>query len=44
MIRRLTVSQALRYYGPFVLKTFVLVWVLKWAIVLGVGYAIAALR
>lgn len=44
MIRRLTVSQALRFYGPFVLKTFLLVWVLKWAIVLGLGYAIAALR
>lgn len=43
MIRRLTVVQALRYYGPFVLKTFLLVWVLKWAIVLGLGWAIAQL-
>lgn len=43
MIRRLTVGQALRFYGPFVLKTFLLVWVLKWAIVIGLGWAIAAM-
>jgi glutathione S-transferase len=41
MIRRLTVGQALRFYGPAVLKTFLLVWVLKWAVVIGLGWAVA---
>jgi glutathione S-transferase len=44
MIRRLTVRQALRYYGPTVLKTFVLVWVLKWAVVLGLGWGISLMN
>lgn len=43
MIRRLSIGQALRYYGPAVLKTFLLVWVLKWAIVLGLGWVLANL-
>jgi glutathione S-transferase len=43
MIRRLTVKQALRFYGPTVLKTFVLVWVLKWAVVFGLGWAVKQL-
>jgi glutathione S-transferase len=43
MIRRLTVGQALRYYGPAVLKTFLLVWVLKWTIVIGLGWVLANL-
>ena len=41
MIRRLSVGQALRFYGPAVAKTFVLMWVLKWAIVLGIGWLVA---
>jgi glutathione S-transferase len=43
IIRRLTVGQALRFYGPAVLKTFLLVWVLKWAVVLGLGWVLANL-
>ncbi len=41
MIRRLKVGQALRFYGPAVIKTFLLVWVLKWTIVLGLGWALS---
>jgi len=41
MIRRLSVSQVLRIYGPAVAKTFLLVWVLKWIVVLGIGWLIA---
>lgn len=41
MIRRLSFSQAARFYGPAVAKTFVLAWVLKWAIVLGIGWLVA---
>lgn len=43
MIRRLSVGQALRFYGPAVAKTFLLVWVLKWAIILGIGWLAAHL-
>ncbi|MFV8750208.1 glutathione S-transferase family protein [Nannocystaceae bacterium ST9] len=43
MVRRLTVGQALRYYGPAVLKTFLLVWVLKWVVVIGLGWALTAI-
>ncbi len=43
MIRRLTIGQALRYYGPAVIKTFLLVWVLKWTIVIGLGWALTAI-
>ena len=43
MIRRLSVGQMLRIYGPAVAKTFLLVWVLKWIVVLGIGWLIAHL-
>lgn len=41
MIRRLSFMQVLRFYGPAVAKTFVLAWVLKWLLVLGVGWLVA---
>lgn len=41
MIRRLSAGQALRFYGPAVAKTFVVAWVIKWAIVLGLGWLVA---
>lgn len=44
MIRRLTIGQVLRYYGPAVLKTFLLVWVLKWTVVIGLGWGISAMK
>lgn len=44
MIRRLSAWQALRFYGPAVAKTFVLFWVLKWMIVLSLGWLVAHLR
>jgi tetrachloro-p-hydroquinone reductive dehalogenase len=44
MIRRLSAWQALRFYGPSVAKTFLLFWVLKWMVVLGIGWLVAHLR
>lgn len=41
MIRHIGAGQALRFYGPAVAKTFLLAWVLKWAIVLGIGWLVA---
>ena len=43
MIRRLSAMQALRFYGPAVAKGFLLFWVLKWALVIGLGWLIAHL-
>lgn len=43
MLRRLSAGQALRIYGPAVAKTFLLAWVLKWMIVLGIGWLVAHL-
>ena len=43
MIRRLSVGQMLRIYGPAVAKTFAVVWLIKWAVVLGIGWLIAHL-
>lgn len=43
MIRRLTLGQALRFYGPAVAKTFLLMWVLKWVVVIGIGWLVAHL-
>ncbi|WP_181233944.1 glutathione S-transferase family protein [Enhygromyxa salina] len=44
MIRRLSAWQVLRFYGPSVAKTFLLFWVLKWMIVIGLGWLVAHLR
>jgi glutathione S-transferase len=44
MIRRLSAWQALRFYGPSVAKTFVLFWVLKWMVVIGLGWLYAHLQ
>ncbi|WP_146156305.1 glutathione S-transferase family protein [Enhygromyxa salina] len=44
MIRRLSAWQALRFYGPAVAKTFLVFWVLKWMIVIGLGWLVAHLR
>jgi tetrachloro-p-hydroquinone reductive dehalogenase len=41
MVRHISATQALRFYGPAVAKTFVVAWVLKWAIVLGIGWLVA---
>jgi hypothetical protein len=35
MIRRLTATQVIRFYGPAALKAFLIFWVLKWALVGG---------
>lgn len=43
MQRRMSAMQALRFYGPAVAKTFVVAWVIKWAIVLGIGWLVAQL-
>jgi glutathione S-transferase len=43
MIRRLSASQGLRFYGPAVAKTFAVAWLIKWMIVFGVGWLIANL-
>jgi glutathione S-transferase len=43
MQRRMSAGQALRFYGPAVAKTFVVAWVIKWAIVLGIGWLVAQL-
>ncbi len=43
MIRRLTFSQMVRFYGPAVAKTFVLAWVLKWVVVLGIGWLVSVI-
>ena len=41
MQRHMSVKDALRLYGPAVAKTFLLVWVLKWIVVVGIGWLIA---
>jgi glutathione S-transferase len=43
MLRRISAGQALRFYGPAVAKTFLVAWVIKWAIVLGIGWLVAQL-
>jgi glutathione S-transferase len=43
MQRHISASQALRFYGPAVAKTFLLAWVIKWAVVLGIGWLVAHL-
>jgi glutathione S-transferase len=43
MQRHISFKQALRFYGPAVAKTFLLVWVLKWVIVIGLGWLVAQL-
>lgn len=43
MQRHISFRQALRFYGPAVAKTFLLVWVLKWVVVIGIGWLVAQL-
>ncbi len=43
MQRHIGFKDAVRLYGPAVAKTFLLVWVLKWVVVLGIGWLVAQL-